>query len=305
MTATTPSVPVVRTCAVLGKQLDVLRRSGATLGLVPTMGSLHPGHLSLVELAGEVADATVVSVFVNPLQFGPGEDFGHYPRDLEHDVELAAAHGAGLVFAPGDEEMYPAGEPRIHVDPGRMGEELCGRFRPDHFRGVLTVVAKLFGLIRPDVAIFGRKDFQQCVLVRQMVHDLELGVSLAVAPTVREPDGLALSSRNGHLGPEERRDAAGLSRALFAAQEAFQTGESDAGAFYRIVDSVATEHKKLRLQYVECVDPATLAPVVRCDAGTVLVAAALCGGTRLIDNVVLGGSDPDPRVARDPLWFGD
>ncbi len=305
MKAAIPSVPAVRTRTALGKQLDVLRRLGATLAHVPTMGFLHRGHLSLVELAGEVADSTVVSVFVNPLQFGRGEDFDDYPRELERDLELAAAHAAGLVFAPREEEMYPAGEPRIHVEPGRMGEGLCGRFRPDHFRGVLTVVAQLFGLIRPDVAIFGRKDFQQCLLVRQMVHDLELGVSLAVAPTVREPDGLALSSRNGYLGPEERRGTAGLFRALFTAQEAFETGESDAGALCRIVDSVVMEHGQLRLQYAGCVDPATLAPAVRCDAGTVLVAAAFCGGTRLIDNVVLGGSDSDPRVARDPLRLGD
>lgn len=304
MKAATFSLPVVRTRDALGLELDILRRSGMTLSLVPTMGSLHPGHLSLIERGCRVADATVVSVFVNRLQFGDAEDFDVYPRDLARDVELAAAHGARLVFAPEEGDMYPAGEPRIHVAPGPMGERLCGRHRPGHFRAVLTVVAKLFGLVRPDVAVFGRKDFQQCVLVRQMIRDLELGVRLEVAPTVRDPDGLALSSRNGHLCPEERRDAVGLSRALFVAQDGFERGEPDAVALCRIVDSVVTEHGNLRLQYAECVDPATLAPVARCDAGTVLAVAAFSGETRLIDNVVLGASAPDPRVGRDPARFG-
>ena len=304
MKAATSSLPIVRAREALGRELDALRRSGATLGLVPTMGSLHAGHLALIERACEVADVAVVSVFVNRLQFGHGEDFDLYPRDLEHDVELAAAHGAGLVFAPGEEEMYPAGEPRIHVEPGRMGEGLCGRYRPGHFRGVLTVVAKLFGLVRPDVAIFGRKDVQQCVLVRQMVRDLELGTRVEVVATVRGPDGVALSSRNRYLGPARRRDAAGLPRALFAAREAFETGETDARAIRATVESLLTEQGKLRLQYAECVDPATLAPVAGCDPGTVLAVAAFCGETRLIDNVILGGCDPDPRVARDPVRFG-
>lgn len=287
MRAAISSLPVARTREALATELLALRRSGATLGFVPTMGSLHPGHLSLVERASDLADATVVSIFVNRLQFGAGEDFDAYPRDLARDVELAVAHGAHLVFAPAEREMYPAGEPRVRVDPGPMGDVLCGRHRPGHFRGVLTVVAKLFGLVRPDLAMLGRKDFQQCVLIERMVRDLDLGVRLVVAPTVRDPDSLALSSRNGYLSPAERREAARFPRALLAARDAFRRGERDAGALLRLVHTMLAPRPALRLQYAECVDPATLAPVTRVRAGTVLAAAVFCGGTRLIDNVVL------------------
>ena len=294
MRAATSSLPVARTREALATELRALRRSGATLGLVPTMGSLHPGHLSLVQRAAELADATVVSVFVNRLQFGAGEDFDAYPRDLARDVELAGAHGAHLVFAPAEREMYPAGEPRVRVDPGPMGDVLCGRHRPGHFRGVLTVVAKLFGLVRPDLAVLGRKDFQQCVLIERMIRDLDLGVRLVAAPTVRDPDGLALSSRNGYLSPAERREAARFPEALLAARHAFRRGERDAGALLRLVDTMLAPRPALRLQYAECVDPATLAPVTRLRAGTVLAAAAFCGRTRLIDNIVLAAAAEAP-----------
>lgn len=305
MRAAISSLPVARTREALAAELLALRRSGATLGLVPTMGSLHPGHLSLVERASELADATVVSVFVNRLQFGAGEDFEAYPRDLARDVELAAARGARLVFAPAEREMYPAGEPRVRVDPGPMGDVLCGRHRPGHFGGVLTVVAKLFGLVRPDVAVFGRKDFQQCVLIDRMILDLDLGVRLAVAPTVRDPDGLALSSRNGYLGPAERREAARLPEALLAARRAFRRGERDAGALLRLVGAMLAPRPALRLQYAECVDPATLAPVARVRGGTVLAAAAFCGRTRLIDNVVLDAAAGEALARGGPSGSGD
>ena len=304
MRAATSSLPIARTREALADGLLALRRSGATLGLVPTMGSLHPGHLSLVERASELADATVVSVFVNRLQFGAGEDFDAYPRDLARDVELAAAHGAHLVFAPAEREMYPAGEPRVRVDPGPMGDLLCGRHRPGHFRGVLTVVAKLFGLVRPDLAVLGRKDFQQCVLIERMVRDLDLGVRLVVAPTVRDPDGLALSSRNGYLSPAERREAARFPEALLAARRAFRRGERDAGALLRLVGTTLAPRPALRLQYAECVDPATLAPAARVRAGTVLAAAAFCGRTRLIDNVVLDGAAARGRARGVPSGSG-
>ena len=294
MRAATSSLPVARTREALATELRALRRSGATLGLVPTMGSLHPGHLSLVQRAAELADATVVSVFVNRLQFGAGEDFDAYPRDLARDVELAGAHGAHLVFAPAEREMYPAGEPRVRVDPGPMGDVLCGRHRPGHFRGVLTVVAKLFGLVRPDLAVLGRKDFQQCVLIERMIRDLDLGVRLVAAPTVRDPDGLALSSRNGYLSPAERREAARFPEALLAARHAFRRGERDAGALLRLVDTMLAPRPALRLQYAECVDPATLSPVARVRTGTVLAAAAFCGRTRLIDNIVLAAAAEAP-----------
>ena len=303
MRAATSSLPVARTREALATELRALRRSGATLGLVPTMGSLHPGHLSLVQRAAELADATVVSVFVNRLQFGAGEDFDAYPRDLARDVELAGAHGAHLVFAPAEREMYPAGEPRVRVDPGPMGDVLCGRHRPGHFRGVLTVVAKLFGLVRPDLAVLGRKDFQQCVLIERMIRDLDLGVRLVAAPTVRDPDGLALSSRNGYLSPAERREAARFPEALLAARDAFRRGERDAGALLRLVDTMLAPRPALRLQYAECVDSATLAPIARLRAGTVLAAAAFCGRTRLIDNIVLAAAAEAPACG-DPSGSG-
>ena len=304
MRAATSSLPVARTREALATELRALRRSGAMLGLVPTMGSLHRGHLSLVQRAAELADATVVSVFVNRLQFGAGEDFDAYPRDLARDVELAAAHGAHLVFAPAEREIYPAGEPRVRVDPGPMGDVLCGRHRPGHFRGVLTVVAKLFGLVRPDLAVLGRKDFQQCVLIERMTCDLDLGVRLVVAPTVRDPDGLALSSRNGYLNPAERREAARFPEALLAARHAFRRGERDAGALLRLVDTMLAPRPALRLQYAECVDPATLAPVARVRAGTVLAAAAFCGRTRLIDNIVLRAAAAEAPACGGPSGSG-
>ena len=304
MRAATSSLAIARTREALAAELLSLRRSGASIGLVPTMGSLHPGHLSLVERASALADATVVSVFVNRLQFGAGEDFDAYPRDLARDVELAADHGARLVFAPAEREMYPAGEPRIRVDPGPMGEVLCGRHRPGHFGGVLTVVAKLCGLVRPEVAVFGRKDFQQCVLIDRMVRDLELGVRLVVAPTVRDPDGLALSSRNGYLSPAERREAARFPQALLAARGAFRRGERDAGALTRLVGTMLAPRPALRLQYAECVDPATLAAVARVRSGTVLAAAAFSGTTRLIDNIVLDAAAADARARGGPAGAG-
>ena len=262
------------------------------------MGSLHSGHLSLIDRAQELSDVTIVSVFVNRLQFGQGEDFSAYPQDLERDLEVSAAHGVRLVFAPTEEVIYPRGEPRIQVDPGEMGVRLCGAFRPGHFRGVLTVVAKLFGLIGPDWALFGRKDFQQAILVRQMVEDLELGVRIEVAPLVRDSDGMALSSRNVYLTGDQRRDASGIWLALSAADELFRAGETRSTRLLEEVRSTVSTNPGIRLQYAEAVNPETLQPAERAQAGTVIAIAAFCGKTRLIDNVVLGQSAPDPRVGR-------
>lgn len=266
-----------------------LRERGGRLALVPTMGALHEGHLSLVTRAHEVADRVALSIFVNPTQFGPGEDFEEYPRELARDLEKAREHEVALVFAPGsDAVIYPDGEPRITVDPGAMADRLCGAHRPGHFRGVLTVVSKLFGLVRPDVAVFGRKDFQQSVLIRRMVRDLELGVAVDVAPVVREDDGLALSSRNAYLSQEERREAPALHRGLVAARERFREGERRADALLEAVRDAVEGRSRLDLQYVEVVDRDTLEPVDPVPAGSVVALAAFCGETRLIDNVVLG-----------------
>jgi len=279
---------VVRTRSELAEELVRLHPPGGeTLALVPTMGYLHEGHLSLVDLAAEAGDRVAVSIFVNPLQFGPAEDLSSYPRGEQRDLELLEARGADLVFAPSTEEMYPDGDPRITVSPGALGNRLCGAFRPGHFRGVLTVVARLFGLFRPDVAVFGRKDFQQAVLIRRMVRDLELRVRVETGPIVREPDGLAMSSRNTYLSEAERRDARGLHGALFAARRLFDGGEDRADILLQEVRKVVAEHRLLELQYAELVDPDTLDPTMLARDGSVIALAAFCGTTRLIDNMEL------------------
>ncbi|MFQ5690325.1 MAG: pantoate--beta-alanine ligase [Gemmatimonadota bacterium] len=278
---------VVRTVSEMRRVREEARARGRTVAFVPTMGALHEGHLSLVERAAELAGTVVVSVFVNPTQFGPAEDFDSYPRDLDRDVELAGGRGADLIFAPTVEEMYP--EPQtLWVEPGPLAERLCGLSRPGHFRGVLTVVAKLFSVVQPDIAVFGRKDFQQSVLVRRMVEQLHLPVRIETGPIVREPDGLALSSRNAYLSPAERRSAAGLSRALRVARAAFAEGECSADALSRLAERELRE-AGLEVDYCEIVNPRDLAPVRDAAADSVCAMAARAGGTRLIDNETLGG----------------
>ncbi|ACZ00015.1 pantoate--beta-alanine ligase [Thermomonospora curvata] len=259
-----------------------------TLALVPTMGALHEGHLSLIRRAGELADAVAVSIFVNPLQFGPHEDLDRYPRTFEADVAACAAEGVDLIWAPTVEEMYPA-QPQVRLSAGRMGTVVEGASRPGHFDGVLTVVMKLFNQVRPDVAVFGAKDAQQLALIRRMVADLDVPVRIEAGPTVREADGLALSSRNRYLSPEERRTALALSRALRAGEQA--AGEGPA-AILHAARAVLAEAEQadppLVPDYLELVDPATFEPVGESHAGeAVLVVAAKVGTTRLIDNVPL------------------
>ncbi len=280
---------VARTRTELAEALARLRRGGRTVALVPTMGFLHEGHLSLVDLAGAQADHVAVSVFVNPLQFGPSEDLAAYPRDEARDRALLEGRGAALVFAPTVEEMYPGGDPAVTVSPGALERRLCGAFRPGHFRGVLTVVAKLFGLVRPEVAVFGRKDFQQAVLIRRMVEDLELGVRVETGPIVREADGLAMSSRNVYLGAEERRQALGLHAGLSAAAARWAAGETRCHRLLEEIRRAVAERPLLALQYAEAVDPRTLEGRDEALPGTVLAVAAFCGTTRLIDNVELLG----------------
>lgn len=281
---------VVRTRKELSRALTGVRRGAGSVALVPTMGYLHEGHLSLVDRAKGLADAVVVSLFVNPLQFGPSEDLAAYPRDEARDLEFLAGRGTALVFAPTSEEIYPGGEPWVTVAPGPLDRRLCGAFRPGHFRGVLTVVVKLFGLVRPEVAVFGRKDFQQAVLIRRMAADLELGVRVETAPIAREPDGLAMSSRNRYLGPEERAQAVALFQGLSQADRAFQAGEVRADRLLAVVEAAVATRSRMSLQYASAVDPETLDPVATARAGTVLAVAAFCGTTRLIDNMELGAS---------------
>ncbi len=264
-----------------------VRAAGGTVALVPTMGYLHAGHLSLVDRAREQADWVAMSIFVNPLQFAPTEDLARYPRDLQRDLEMAHGRGVDLVFAPDVEEMYSGGEPQVAVVPaGSLAEGMEGAVRPGHFRGVLTVVAKLFGIFTPDVAVFGQKDFQQAALIRRMALDLDVGVRVDVAPIVREPDGLAMSSRNVYLSPEERERALALSRGLEHGRALFAAGERDADAL-RAAVRTAMDVPGVQVEYAEAADPLTLAPVATADSGTVLLVAARVGRTRLIDNAVL------------------
>jgi pantoate--beta-alanine ligase len=273
----------------LFESLADARAKGLRLGLVPTMGFLHQGHLSLVDLVRADSDFLAVSIFVNPLQFGPGEDLDRYPRDLERDLSLLRDRGVDLVFTPSVQEMYPDGEVQVTVDPGPMGEGLCGRYRPGHFRGVLTVVARLFGLFRPDVAGFGQKDYQQCALIRRMVRDLEMRVDILMGSTVREKDGLALSSRNVFLSQQERSEAVGLYRGLRSVEAAFQSGERSGKALEEILARELGRYPLLRPQYGKMVHPRSLEPLKEVMPGAVAAVAAHCGSTRLIDNHLLGG----------------
>jgi pantoate--beta-alanine ligase len=250
------------------------------------MGYLHPGHTSLVEAAHSTGRCVALSIFVNPLQFGPAEDFDNYPRDLASDLEVARAAGVELVFAPSVTEMYPDGEPWVAVVPQRGADILEGRSRPGHFRGVLTVVTKLFGIFTPAVAVFGRKDYQQLTLVRQLVADLDLPVEILDAPTVRDPDGLALSSRNRYLSPDERTRALALVSALRDCQRSFEQGETDPMVFRRRLHRAGEQG--VSIDYGEVVNPLTLEPVARVATGDVCVLAGWVGTTRLIDNLVLG-----------------
>lgn len=272
------------------------RAAGRRVGFVPTMGALHEGHLRLVDRARELSDTVVVSVFVNPLQFGPDEDFDRYPRDLAHDREHAARRGVDCLFVPSPEAMYPT-PPVVTLDPGRLAARLCGPFRPGHFGGVLTVVAKLFHVVTPDVAVFGRKDAQQARLIAQMVRDLQFPVDIEVAPTVREADGLALSSRNAYLTSEERKAALALHRALDAAHAAFDRGVRDAPEVVARARAELDREALVRLQYLEAVDPVTLEAVSTVSEHSLVAVAAHVGRTRLIDNIVLGlGTAGDIRL---------
>jgi pantoate--beta-alanine ligase len=282
------------TRAELSDALAPRRRAGEPVALVPTMGALHEGHAALLGAARDAAGAgpVVASVFVNPLQFAPGEDLDRYPRTLEADLDLCSREGVDVVFAPSATEVYPDGEPLVTVEPGPLAAELEGAVRPGHFRGVLTVVAKLFGLTRPDLAMFGEKDYQQLVLVRRMSRDLCLGVDVIGVPTVREADGLALSSRNRYLGPDERRRATALSQALRAAQECGPAGAREAlaaAAAELEAQQVEPDYLEIRTRDLAALGPAVAGPV----EARILVAARV-GTTRLIDNLplTLGGGRP-------------
>ena len=251
------------------------------------MGYLHEGHLKLADHARDHADVVVMSIYVNPLQFGPNEDLARYPRDLDRDVTLAEQRGVDFVFAPKDAEVYPRGTPAVTVHARELSNRLCGLYRPGHFEGVLTVVAKLFNIVQPHAAVFGQKDFQQWVLIRRMVLDLNFDIEIVVAPTIREADGLAMSSRNIFLDQEERQAALALSRALRAAQQKYREGEHRPHELVRTAQQILETEPRVRVQYVELVDTQTLSVPQRAEDTNVLAVAGFVGKTRLIDNVVL------------------
>ncbi len=278
------------TIAGLRTALAAHRAAGRRIALVPTMGYLHEGHLSLVDAARTLADVVVLSLFVNPRQFHPGEEFAQYPRDPAHDLALAEARHVDILFAPEVGEMYGGGD-ELRIVPGETAARWEGEFRPGHFEGVLGVVAKLFHIVQPDVACFGQKDIQQVTLIKRMIQEFDFPLRLHVSPTVRESDGLARSSRNVFLGPEERRPALSLVRGLRAAEAAFEQGATDADVLRRIVQESLDAEAGVVTDYIAVVEPERLAPVQVADAGTIIAIAARVGTTRLIDNVILGDED--------------
>ena len=276
---------VIRTIAELRAWSRASRGAGKSVGLVPTMGALHEGHLSLVRAAKASCGAVAASIFVNPTQFGPNEDFALYPRTFDADCKLLEAEGADVVFAPTTAEMYPAAA-STYVEVAGLSERLDGSSRPGHFRGVATVVAKLLIAAEPDCAVFGQKDAAQVAVLRCMVKDLGLPVELVVCPIVREPDGLAMSSRNRYLSTEERMQALVLSHALEAVQRSAQAGERRATALVEAAQQVFASEPEVRVDYIAVVDWATLEPVQEIGPETLFAVAAYLGTTRLIDNFV-------------------
>ena len=268
------------------------RAEGARIGFVPTMGALHAGHLSLVERSRREAGFTVMSIFVNPLQFGPGEDLSRYPRPVEDDERLAGEAGVDLIFRPDVAEMYDS-QRTVTVTAGALGSHWEGSSRPGHFDGVLTVVAKLFNIVQPDIAVFGRKDLQQAALVQAMVRDLNMPLEIVLSPIVREADGLALSSRNRYLSPDERRSAAMLNRALRAVVRRFDEGERNVAALEEAGKSVIAKDSGIVLDYLAVIDTGTFENPDVADSGNSAIIAARVGSTRLIDNMILGRNDQD------------
>lgn len=276
---------LIESISDMRRLVDRIKASGRRVGFVPTMGYLHEGHLSLVKEARQRADWVVMSIFVNPIQFGAGEDFARYPRDLNRDSELASWAGVDVLFVPKVEEMYPSGFTSF-VEVVGITDRLCGAYRPGHFRGVTTVVAKLLNIIRPDVACFGQKDAQQLIVIKRMVEDLNMGIEIVGVPTMREPDGLAMSSRNKYLSADERRAATILYRALKEACALIKSGERSGDAVRRIMRQTIEQEPLARIQYVSACDRGTLEELDPLQGPVLLALAVFLGETRLIDNTM-------------------
>ena len=281
-----PPVKIVRTVSELRAWSRANRKQGKTIGLVPTMGALHAGHASLIRAACERCDAVAVTIFVNPTQFGPNEDFARYPRTFDADCALAQRMGADVVFAPAVEEVYPAGAATF-VDVEGLSNRLDGQSRPGHFRGVATVVTKLFAAAEADLAFFGQKDAAQVAVLRRMTADLRLATEIVVCPIVREADGLALSSRNVYLTPLQRHQALALSRAVGTVESLVGHGQRNVATLIEAAEAVFGAEPDIRVDYIVCVDWATLGPVESAAPGTLFAVAAWVGETRLIDNTIL------------------
>ena len=292
MPTTATSLQRVSGIAELRNAIAGAPQNAARIGFVPTMGALHSGHLSLVERARAECDLVVMSIFVNPLQFGPTEDFTRYPRPIEEDERLATQSGVDILFTPGADDMYPDGR-MITVTAGEHGKKWEGAVRPGHFDGVLTVVAKLFNVVQPDISVFGRKDLQQAALVKSLVRDLDFPITIVIAPTVREADGLALSSRNRYLSEVDRGHALSLIRSLRAVSASFDSGVSDARELESAGRDVIDAVPQISLDYLAVVNPDTMEQETRAGRGSAAIIAARVGSTRLIDNLILGDDDQD------------
>ena len=279
---------VVRQIREMQKISDKLRKEGKRIGFVPTMGYLHDGHISLVKRVKELCDSVVASIFVNPTQFGPGEDFQRYPRDEEGDRAKLEKAGVEFLFIPEAKEMYPSGY-QTYVEVAEVSKGLCGDFRPGHFRGVATVVSKLFNIVKPHVAVFGEKDYQQLLVIERMVEDLNFDIEIIPGTLIREKDGIAMSSRNTYLSPEDRKKATGLYRSLLRAKELFDSGEKRAYNIKLAVEKMIESVEGISLQYVEIRDAATLERVETVSGPAVVAVAAMVGSVRLIDNIIIGG----------------
>ena len=275
---------IIRSIAEMQRTAEALRREGKIIGFVPTMGYLHEGHLSLLRIARQHADVTVMSIFVNPTQFGPNEDLDRYPRDFERDERLAKEEGCDVLFYPAVEEMYP--QPyRTYVTVDEITQVLCGKSRPIHFRGVTTIVAKLFNIVKPHFAVFGQKDAQQAIVIKQMVRDLNFNLQILTGPIIREPDGLAMSSRNVYLSAEERKDALNLNHSLLEAKKLIELGERDAQKLQKRIKEILLQGKSARIDYIEIVDTTNLRPVEKLQGEILIALAVFIGKTRLIDNI--------------------
>jgi len=282
---------VIEQIEALRKELDRARKAGQKIGLVPTMGYLHEGHLSLIDIARQKSDVVVMSLFVNPTQFGPNEDLNNYPRDFASDERLARERGTDIIFYPAVEEMYPSKQ-YTYVITEELSGILCGAYRSTHFRGVTTVVAKLFNIIQPDLAVFGQKDHQQAILLRKMVADLNFPIEIIMARIVREPSGLAMSSRNVYLNPAERRQAPVIYAALQKARIAVQKGETNAMKIKALIREEIARSSLAEIQYVEVVNNCDLASMTTIEPGTFAAVAVYYGRTRLIDNIYLMDEKP-------------